>query len=252
MFGTIFKAGERCATLLAHAEGPVLHSGELGLEQLLSVAAMAALFKHTMALIPFKLRDQRKVLAGLAGSYAHRRQRIIARALRLSTPREYVEPIQTCLAAKQQLIARVKPWLQDDRSWKGAVVHGDFHNENIIFHNGCATWVIDLEETRLGWDGEDVVTFAILASGQAEISGAALERIAPLIHSFRVLTGVGRQDISASIYATLMRLAASTRLEEWALTDTSGVAIALVCRDATRFESILASIEDIHEVWAWS
>jgi Ser/Thr protein kinase RdoA (MazF antagonist) len=130
------------------------------------------------------------------------------------------------------------------------VVHGDFHNENVIFKGGKAKWIIDLDDVRFGWSGEDVVTFAIFSGGGGCFTLSGITHAKPLFEYFIKYSKATREEMSLSIDATLLRLALSFRLEEWVLKDSSSQAINLINRDLIKYRLFISNYDAIHEAWA--
>ena len=242
--------GSCCAVLSEFVDGTVLHHKELGKTEILSVAEIAYTMQKVMKKLPFEHTNRRVELDDLAKSFNGRRHAVLDNVASSRLSINDATTLSMVFDAKEKVLDLVYDILLKSNSSPSAVVHGDFHNENVLFKLGTAQWIIDFEEVRSGWIGEDIITFAIFASSQANVAADTIDKMRPMIQRFKDLTSASAEQMSTSIDATLVRLALSTRIEEWSLLDDTGISVRLLHRDAARFASFLIHREALHEAWS--
>lgn len=92
-------------------------------------------------------------------------------------------------------------------------VHGDFHNENIIFNHKKAIHLLDLEEIRLGSRTEDVFHFIFLACCNSGFSPTNLEKARVFFQSYNSQYPFVEADLHTLLQFELYKIISTFFLE---------------------------------------
>jgi Ser/Thr protein kinase RdoA (MazF antagonist) len=123
-----------------------------------------------------------------------------------------------------------------------AVVHGDLHNENVVFRPDSSSVIfLDWERARFGMQAEDAATFSLFAFCNSSFADAGLHRLWSFMSAYGVKAGLDPMQLETGIRATLLRLLRSSFIEQLCMRSPSRLSMSLLVRDEHRFGALAQS-----------
>lgn len=238
----VYAVSRRCP-------GRVLHQGGLTTTGLESAAMHLHRLHGLGAGASAWLGAPRAPLAFDAASHAHAtlRERIAARHLQC----EHRDLISESLALKQEVLSSLDPMpsivLGVD------FVHGDFHNENLLFDtHHQVTCVMDYEESGFGCGAIDVVNFIQFACCNDGFGSEQLQRAQTFIRAYSAFAPLTGKQVQIGWDYFFWRLSASIFMEE-RLADDDAFFVTFTQRDIHKMRAHLQHGADLlRAILPWS
>lgn len=129
------------------------------------------------------------------------------------------------------------------------LIHGDFHNENLIFGpDNSVNCILDFEHTRLGNRIEDVVTFINLACCNTGYTVSNVQKSRVFLEAYRSRNRLERKDLYHGFCNFVADLSGSVFLENLALEDRKFQ--PMITRDLQRLTFLKEHMRDFVELIA--
>ena len=159
---------------------------------------------------------------------------------KLKSTDSYVETVQNIIKLKQEILSKYKQntalynWLADANDF----VHGDFHNENILFTKYGISSVLDFELVHRGHSAEDMINFVWFAFLNSDLSDENLKKSADFLEVCKETTGVTNRDLKYAFEFTFLRFLQSSVLENSLIDYKESFFEGLLQRDIKKFRYI--------------
>lgn len=170
--------------VLPFVEGDILHESHFDTQTLSSAAHFLAKFHKNASSYTPQLPSSRKFIKSKTAIKKEAHTIIASINEKLSRDDTDVQLIKN-IHLKFQILDKIpssKIFLL--KTPFNQLVHGDFHNENIVFNHKKAIHLLDLEEIRLGSRTEDVFHFIFLACCNSGFSSTNLEKARIFFQSY--------------------------------------------------------------------
>ncbi len=161
-------------------------------------------------------------------------------AKKLKSTDSYRDTVQNIIKLKQEILSKYKQnttlrnWLADANDF----VHGDFHNENILFTKYGISSVLDFELVHRGHYAEDMINFVWFAFLNSDLSDENLKKSADFLVVCKETTGVTDQDLKYTFEFTFLRFLQSSVLENSLIDYKESFFEGLLQRDIKKFKYI--------------
>lgn len=124
------------------------------------------------------------------------------------------------------------------------LVHGDFHNENLLFNTDhTLAGILDFERVHIGGGLQDVFHFIMLACCNSGFTDKNMGNARIFVNSYLRSLPHSKNDIENSYYAYIMEKAGSTFLEQLYITNKEPFVLDLIRRDLSAFKFLTESKE---------
>lgn len=117
----------------------------------------------------------------------------------------------------------------------GHLVHGDFHNENLLFENSNVTAVLDLELAHIGQRMEDVATFIFLACCNSGFEQDNISLASSFLRHYHKCLPFSSQELEHGIAYKCFISASSLFLERRYIATKDPFFLILFDRDIKKF-----------------
>ena len=125
-------------------------------------------------------------------------------------------------------------WIKKSDSF----VHGDFHNENILFSKSSVKAILDFELSHKGNSAEDMVNFVWFAFLNNDLSDKALSRAHDFLKTCENVAKVSKTDLENAFKLTFLRFVQSSVLEKSLIEYKESFYEGLLKRDLKKFKEI--------------
>lgn len=156
------------------------------------------------------------------------------------TTDEYYQIINDILNLKCNILHKYKKdedlitWVKSSNDF----VHGDFHNENILFSKYGINAVLDFELAHYGNKAEDIINFAWFAFLNNDFSDKNMKRAAKFIARCKDRLGASNTDLQNAFKLTFLRFVQSSVLEKSLFEFREPFYKVLLDRDFKKFREI--------------
>lgn len=230
-----FELDGRYHALFPFVEGMTLHEPSLT-EASLSSAAVHLARLHRIE-VPAGLRlARRRDRPGLAVPAPERAASVLERARTSPLPEPVLDLLRRVIEAKVALLA-AGPRASLKASTAEHLVHGDFHNENILFDStGNVVAILDFEETHLGHRARDVFTFVNFACCNTGFSDDNLTKAKYFLESYDSSHLLTEREIEAGAADLVRDICGRFFLEEELLRTGHAELIGYLERDLRKID----------------
>lgn len=228
-----FVIGDAIFALFPKTEGKILHEPSLTKSALLATGSFLARF-HQLDPSPLNL-ERAKILSNEEIEQVHQELLSVISRKSLGIPTDHLvkELIQIKKELKDNIIST--SFLENYEKCN-KLVHGDFHNENIIFNNkGDIVRLLDFEETHLGPQTEDIMHFAFLSCCNSGFSDKNLEKARLFIQAYEAFHPLSFQEFKIGLDFKLFKECNSFFLEKKLYQTGDPVFVKLLERDLMKF-----------------
>lgn len=162
---------------------------------------------------------------------------------------EFYQIVNDILTLKQSILHKYKkdkilvPWIQKSNNF----VHGDFHNENILFSKCGINALLDFELAHRGNSAEDVINFVWFAFLNNDLSDSNLKKASRSIRVCKKTMDLKDEDLKNAFKLTFLRFVQSSFLEKSLLEYQEPFYKTLLERDIKKFRELdtnFATISD--------
>lgn len=159
----------------------------------------------------------------------------------------YYELVKNILDLKTSILNEYKKnddlvrWIKSSNSF----VHGDFHNENILFSKSGVKAILDFELSHKGNSAEDMVNFVWFAFLNDDLSDKSLSRAHDFLKTCENVAKVSKKDLENAFKLTFLRFVQSSVLEKFLIEYKESFYEGLLKRDLKKFKEIDNNMETI-------
>ncbi len=152
----------------------------------------------------------------------------------------YYELVKNILELKTSILNKYKKnddlvkWIKSSNSF----VHGDFHNENILFSKSGVKAILDFELSHKGNSAEDMVNFVWFAFLNNDLSDKSLSKAHDFLKTCENVTKVSKTDLENAFKLTFLRFVQSSVLENSLIEYKEPFYEGLLQRDLKKFKEI--------------
>ena len=152
----------------------------------------------------------------------------------------YYELVKNILELKTSILNKYKKnddlvkWIKKSDSF----VHGDFHNENILFSKSSVKAILDFELSHKGNSAEDMVNFVWFAFLNNDLSDKSLSRAHDFLKTCENVVKVSKTDLENAFKLTFLRFVQSSVLEKSLIEYKESFYEGLLKRDLKKFKEI--------------
>jgi len=132
-------------------------------------------------------------------------------------------------------------WLSSSNSF----VHGDFHNENLLFNRGKLVAVLDFELAHIGNRLEDVINFIWFAFLNTSFSRDSVSRAHTFLREYNKKRPFSKMDLKNALTFFILKLAQSTFIEKSFYQTNDPFLFDLIKRDEKKFKYIDGHFNDL-------
>ncbi len=157
------------------------------------------------------------------------------------------ELVKNILELKTSILNKYKEnddlvkWIKNSNSF----VHGDFHNENILFSKSGVKAILDFELSHKGNSAEDMVNFVWFAFLNNDLSDKSLSRAHDFLKTCENVAKVSKTDLENAFKLTFLRFVQSSVLEKSLIEYKESFYEGLLKRDLKKFKEIDNNMETI-------
>lgn len=159
----------------------------------------------------------------------------------------YYELVKNILDLKTSILNKYKKnedlvkWIKKSDSF----VHGDFHNENILFSKSSVKAILDFELSHKGNSAEDMINFVWFAFLNNDLSDKSLSRAHDFLKTCENVAKVSKTDLENAFKLTFLRFVQSSVLEKSLIEYKESFYEGLLKRDLKKFKEIDNNMETI-------
>ncbi len=152
----------------------------------------------------------------------------------------YYELVKDILELKTSILNKYKKnddlitWIKNSDSF----VHGDFHNENILFSKSDVRAILDFELSHRGNSAEDMVNFVWFAFLNNDLSDKSLSKAHDFLKTCESVAKVSKTDLENAFKLTFLRFVQSSVLENSLIEYKESFYEGLLKRDLKKFQEI--------------
>lgn len=152
----------------------------------------------------------------------------------------YYELVKNILELKTSILNKYKKnddlvkWIKKSDSF----VHGDFHNENILFSKSSVKAILDFELSHKGNSAEDMINFVWFAFLNNDLSNKSLSRAHDFLKTCENVAKVSKTDLENAFKLTFLRFVQSSVLEKSLIEYKESFYEGLLKRDLKKFKEI--------------
>lgn len=214
--------------ILTFLDGVILHDSERLRTNMSSIAGALAATHAKLKLIVGKDLD-RWPTAKITGEEDLARSNKGCSAI--------LERIQSLRDTKLKLIDRIGQKAVPPGTIK--LIHGDLHNENIVFEDGSSDIsFLDWERSRPGVQSEDAATFGIFAFCNFSFESSNVATLWNFLADYGQRAGSHDDELKLGVALTLLRMLKSSFIESLVIQDPSDFSLGLLARDELRFSHL--------------
>lgn len=229
-----FVSEGRYYALFPFVEGRILHESTLDAAALQSAARCLSSL-HSAAIsrdLPLQRTCDRTSDPPQALGRAHA---ILSRIGRSDDPVHRV--VAALVRLKAEILAEIIAQPDHTPLSQEEFIHGDFHNENLLFDKRHAvTAILDLEHARFGDHVEDLVTFINLACCNTGYGASNIHKARFFVKAYRVGCPLPPERLAGGFQHCVRELASSFFLEETVLAGSD--LAAYIARDISRLHHL--------------
>ena len=220
--------------VLPYLEGMVLHGVDIKKYYYKPIVKVLKKFKQQQVLP--ELKHSLDLYYAIDSSV----RQLEAVAKKLKSTDSYYATVQSIIQLKQEILSKYKQntalynWLADADDF----VHGDFHNENILFTKYGISSILDFELVHRGHCAEDMINFIWFAFLNSDLSDENLKRSAEFLAVCKKETDVTDQDLKYAFEFTFLRFLQSSVLENSLIDYKETFFEGLLQRDIKKFRYI--------------
>lgn len=148
--------------------------------------------------------------------------------------------VKTLLNTKLQLLSEAMAYSEDFKKCllsTTKLVHGDFHNQNIVFNaRHGLVGILDFEEVHYGHPMEDIMHFIQLACCNTGYNQPNMDRSIFFLRQYLRYIDLSIQDIELGWYLYLYKITSSFFLESSFFNSDSNGLLPFIERDVKKFE----------------
>ena len=159
----------------------------------------------------------------------------------------YYELVKNILELKTSILDKYKKnkdlikWIKNSDSF----VHGDFHNENILFSKSGIKAILDFELSHKGNSAEDMINFVWFAFLNNDLSDKSLSRAHDFLKTCENVAKVSKTDLENAFKLTFLRFVQSSVLEKSLIEYKESFYEGLLKRDLKKFKEIDTNMQTI-------
>lgn len=128
------------------------------------------------------------------------------------------------------------------------LVHGDFHNENLLFSNEHdLLGILDFEESHYGHPTEDIIHFIQLACCNTGYHKSNLDKAKFFLREYLTHNHISNEHIRLGGYLYLYKIASSFFLEDKLLASDSDNLVPFLIRDLEKLEYLQHNMDELIE-----
>lgn len=152
----------------------------------------------------------------------------------------YYELVKNILELKTSILNKYKKngdlvkWVKNSNSF----VHGDFHNENILFSKSGVKAILDFELSHKGNSAEDMINFVWFAFLNNDLSDKSLSKAHDFLKTCESITKISQKDLENAFKLTFLRFVQSSVLENSLIEYKEPFFEGLLQRDLKKFQEI--------------
>lgn len=224
--------------LFPYQKGRVLHGSELTPIALTQTAKLIAELHRLGTKLPFSLKPSREIIPTTLDLDAQRRARI-HRLATFCKNRKCAPLIERSLSIKRVFLEKLPDRFFDFSAIATGLdlLHGDFHNENILFESSSGSiCLLDFEECRLGHRIQDLMQFVHLALCNLDYSEISLKNCRKFLKDYRHFAPISNAEIKAGLCEYFANLATSLFFEETYCANGDAATERLIERDIRKLE----------------
>lgn len=159
----------------------------------------------------------------------------------------YYELVKNILELKTSILNKYKEnddfikWIKNSNSF----VHGDFHNENILFSKSGVKAILDFELSHRGNSAEDMVNFVWFAFLNNDLSDKSLSKAHDFLKICENVVKVSKKDLENAFKLIFLRFVQSSVLEKSLIEYKESFYEGLLQRDLKKFKEIDNNMQTI-------
>ena len=159
----------------------------------------------------------------------------------------YYELVKNILELKTSILNKYKKnddlvkWIKKSDSF----VHGDFHNENILFSKSGVKAILDFELSHKGNSAEDMINFVWFAFLNNDLSDKSLSKARDFLKTCENVAKVSKTDLENAFKLTFLRFVQSSVLEKSLIEYKESFYEGLLKRDLKKFTEIDTNMQTI-------
>lgn len=227
---TFCEVGDQVYSLFPFVDGDKLHGPSFDHETLQSAAR--ALYEF------HRIVHHALQYAGINADFNFDAEASRLLELAAKSPRDIRSAVETSIAAKRQILRHVGSLESPQEHPKRELIHGDFHNENIIFHGKNVVAVIDFELVRYGCREDDLISFIMLACCNDGFSEKNVAKARIFISEYQSLTNY-QIDLGKGFVRYVYRKSQSLFLEKMLIRSEQPIYVQILHRDQLAFPQII-------------
>lgn len=211
-----FQCGDETFAVFPVIDGHTLHGDELTLPSLTRTAQLIAQFHRLGGELPLTLGSGSRSIPGSSDFRAEGRALIGATFLS-KLPQSVVSSVLHSLTLKQTFLDACPVTSGESALLDSAtdLVHGDFHNENVLYSAAkIPICLLDFEECSLGHRAVDLVNFVQLALCNDDYSTESLARGRHFLRAYAEYADLKDSEIQAGLRYSFASMATSLFFEK--------------------------------------
>lgn len=232
--------------IFPYVKGEVLHGSSITKERQKSIVKLLAEFKKVK---PF---DKTPNSIDLYMDFKRSKKLIddLLKKIKVQKDSKYSKTLIEILNLKKTILSKYEKetdllvWLKNSNGF----VHGDFHNENILFEKNKIKAALDFELVHSGNPTEDAVNFVWFTFLNSDLSDNNIKKAANFLKLYRKHSDTKKSDITNAFKLTFIRFVQSTVLESSLIDYNEPFYEGLLQRDIKKFYKIDSDFKRIEKL----
>ena len=246
-----FQCNEETFAVFPVVAGKTLHGDQFTLPALSSTAQLIARLHRLGNGLPLTLRAGRKILT--PSEFNAKSQALIDGVASNTLSQPVVDTVLHSLSVKTAFLKGVSSAFFDFDLLENTtdLVHGDFHNENILYSETKAPiCLLDFEESFVGHGVIDLVHFVQLALCNSDYSSKNLSKSRHFLLAYRKQADLKSSEIHAGLRYNFATMATSLFFEKKLLDGGDHHFIDILQRDLRKIEFYRKNAKLLHDALA--
>lgn len=150
------------------------------------------------------------------------------------------------LKIKRTIIEKFKSLVDPEYYHQSNVIHGDYHNQNLIFAaDGSVVALLDFEQVDVGHPQVDIMNFINLACCNSGYLDDNIKKSRYFIEGYMSKKDIHKKDLKNGMYDWMIRISRSLFIEEKIYIDGCRDLSMLITRDYKRLEFLYSNVDDV-------
>lgn len=153
---------------------------------------------------------------------------------------------RSLLSIKRAIIEKYSSLIDTSFADKIALIHGDYHNQNLIFNsNGTIAALLDFELVDIGSPQRDIMSFIHLACCNTGYQPMNIEKVKSFLAGYRMVRSLAKSDLKNGMFDWMVRMSHSLFIEASVYIEGYTGLTMLITRDEKKLGFLIENAESI-------